>query len=374
MRVLSRPFPFAATVAARSLLLLALVVGGGGLLCTTGCKGRKAAPAAIPVEGLAAIPATADAVVGVDIARVAQAPLVSRGAALLLASDAALSARWAQLKNACQLDLSAFRSLLLAVGNAPPPTSKNAASAPMVRAVLVVASGPVTEANVSSCVRQMVGAGGGSLTGRTAQGRTIYQVKDGARAVWFGFGTANTIVLGSNEAFVEQALGAGPKIESNPEFAARRAVLSAGQTELPPLWAIGNVAPQVGGGLVRATGGKITAGPKAFVLSADLANGLAFALRVFLASDADAKELKSFIDSQLGVLALAAQWRNLGPVLTKMKTAQDASQVAITAGWTTDDLNQLLSAIDTSGLKKETAPPLTNPVPAGSSAAADVSK
>lgn len=329
-------------------------------LLAPGCKKKSAGSSNAPeISGLGAVPVSADVVVSFDVPAIAGAPLVQQAAAKLLLRDASLASRWDRLRTACKLDPMAMKNVVLALGPAvATPTAKGSA-APLTaapdagKAVLMVVTGPLVESDFASCVRSMVGAGGGSLTAKTVAGRTIYEAKEGLRGVWFGFGKADTVVLGSTEAYVAEALGNGPKISNNSDFSAWLALIGNGS----PLWAIGRVDQRVGEGLIKATNGKLAAGPRAILLKADLKDGLKVDLQVQMGTGADAKELESFVDTQLGLLQMAAQWKKLGPLASKLKASLRGTSVLFVADWTMDDLNQLLSVIDSAAPADETAPP-----------------
>ena len=48
--------------------------------------------------------------------------------------------------------------------------------------------------------------------------RTVYEAKDGNRVMDFAFVRPDTVVLGSNEAFVTEAIGTGKKALDNAEL------------------------------------------------------------------------------------------------------------------------------------------------------------
>ncbi len=323
------------------------------------CKKKAAGGAGLAERsGLGAVPASADVVVSIYVAAISSAPLVQQAASKLLLRDSALAARWERLHTACKLDPMAMKQVVLALGPARAAAPAGSA-APMTaapdagKAVLMVVTGPLVEADFASCVRSMVGGGGGTLTAKTVAGRTIYQAKEGVRAVWFGFGKADTVVLGSTEDFVTDALSSGAKIGNNPEFTGWLALIGGNA----PLWAIGRVDARVGEGLVKATAGKVVAGPRAILVKADLKAGLNLDLQVQMATAADATNLESFAKAQLGLLKMAAQWKNLGPLAAKLATKLNGTSLQFRADWTTDDLNQLLSVIDSAAPDNETAPP-----------------
>ncbi len=316
-------------------------------LALAGCGKKKASsgPAA-DVTGLSAIPASAVAVVAIDVPRVLNAPLVDHAVDVLLQRDPVLAERWKQLHDSCKLDPKQFQRVAIAMG---PHTGAQPGTGP----VLVVATGKLVETELAACVRTMVGTGSGSLTATPLGNRTLYQAKDGTHAMFFAFGRPDTVVMSSNEAFVTDALGAGKKLPDNPEMAKWIAMAD----QKAPIWAAGRVDERVGQGLVKATAGQLAAGPVAMIVSADLSNGAKLELGGVMASPSDAKALESFAKTQLGGLAMAAQAFSLGTLVDKVQIAADASVVRMSATLTSDEVNQLVSVLDGGKGSAQSAPP-----------------
>jgi hypothetical protein len=311
----------------------------------TACKKRSGAPSPA-VAGLAAVPATAEVVIVADVSRVASSPLVTRAADQLLLRDPGLAARWQQLHDHCKLDLAHIRHVVLAIG-------PHAGPHPGTGPVLMVATGSLVETQLAACVRAMVGQGGGALTAKPIGGRTLYQAKDGNRTMFFAFSRPDTVVLGTDEAFVTEAVGTGKKALDNPELAhwIRLADLKA------PLWAAGRVDPRVRQGLIRVTEGKLSAGPEAIVLAIDPTGGAKIEVGAIMASAADAKTLESFGKTQLGLLAMAAQARSLGTIVDKIHISADHEVVRFAAALSIDDVNRILSALDGGGATEQDSTP-----------------
>lgn len=318
-----------------------------------GC-GKKSKP--LPdVSGLAAVPASATAVVVADVARVADSPLVQRAVDQLLLRDAELNERWQKLADTCKLDARSLKHLVLAIG----PTQ---GTGPGTGPVLMVATGKLVEAELASCVRGIVGQGGGTLTAKPLGTRTLYQAKEGNRTMYFAFGTPDTVVLGSNEAYVSEALGTGKKATDNPELASWMALAD----QKAPLWAAGKVDERVRGGLVKLTSGQISQGPRAMVMSANPEDGLALEVGAVMASEQDAKTLESFAKSQLGLLAMAAQAQSLGKVVNKITISAEKQVVRFKAALGTEEVNLLISALDGGGVTAQDSPPAPETGSAGS--------
>lgn len=334
-------------------LLVALVAAL--VLCGSGCKGKsKAAPP--PIAGLGAVPASATAVVSIDVARVAGSPLVERAVEKLLLQDAELSTRWQRLREECKLDVVAtVKHVVLALG--PAPAAGSGGGAP----VLMVVTGKLAEAELAACVRSLVGKGGGTLSAKTAEGRTLYQAKEGNRSVWFGFGRADTVVLGSQEAFVTEALGSGKKVGENPDLATYMAL--ADQKE--SVWAAGQVAPELAERLLRPAAGALKAGPRGFIVSLDASKGARASLGAIMASEEDAKALELLARQQLALLSMAAQAKGLGRIVGKISSVAEDKTVRISVTLDPSEINQLLSAVDSAGTGSQDAPPAepSQPVP-----------
>ena len=84
------------------ILAAFLVLGAAG----PGC-GKKQALSGPPPEltGLAVIPASVEVVVGADIAKLTDSPVIDRAVEQVVMRDAALSERWQRLKDECKIDL-----------------------------------------------------------------------------------------------------------------------------------------------------------------------------------------------------------------------------------------------------------------------------
>src|SRR4051812_34032876 len=177
----------------RALLLCSLAA-----VFAVGC-GKKTHKRAPEVTGLAAIPATAQVVIVTDVVKVSDSPLVERAIDQLMARDADLASSWQRLHDNCKVDLGKIKSVALAIG---PKTG----DAPGTGPVLMVATGQIAETELAACVRAMVGQGGGTLTGKDALGHTLYEAKDGKRTMYFAFSRPDTVVLGSSEAYVTEAI------------------------------------------------------------------------------------------------------------------------------------------------------------------------
>lgn len=322
-------------------------------LVFSGC-GSKRTKAPPEVAGFQAVPASATAVVVADVARLIDSPLIGRAVDQLLLREPVLNERWQQLYNTCKLDARRLKQVVLATG---PHEGKGSGTGP----VLMVVTGQLVETELATCVRTMVGQGGGTLTAKDLGGRTLYQAKDGNRTMFFAFGKSDTVVMGSNEAYVTEALGSGKKITDNTELIGWMKLVD----DKAPLWAVGKVDDRVRSGLVKLTSGQIKEGPQAMIVSANPSEGIALEVSAVMASEADAKTLESFAKTQMGLMAMAAQAKNLGTVVDKVTISTEKSAVRFKAALTASDVNLLISALDGGGITAQDSPPAT-PTAAGS--------
>jgi hypothetical protein len=303
-----------------------------------GC-GNKKAPSGPPPEltGLAVVPASAVAVVGLDLSKLDDSPVIDRAAEQLLAREPVLGERWRRLRDECKIDLGKqIKRAMLALG--PPRGAPSPGTGP----VLMVAVGSLPEAALRDCVTKLVGTGGGALTGTAVDGRTVYLAKDGNRTMYFAYSRPDTIVLCSDEAYLAEALGAGPKATSNPDLTAWRQLVN----QDAPAWAVGRTDPRVRDGLVQLTQGKVSGGPLAFAFNLDLFEGVKLQLTAVMATPEQAKSLESYVKGELALLIAAAQLKSLGALVGKLTVAADDSRVQFRAALTNADVNLLLSALD----------------------------
>ncbi|MGE5185611.1 MAG: hypothetical protein ACM31C_26300 [Acidobacteriota bacterium] len=339
-------------IAGRCAVVLAAALAFGG------CRKNSSGPSP-EVSGLAAVPASAEVVLAVDVPRVMGSPLVERAVDALLARDPDLAARWQKLHDSCKLDLDQIKHVVLAIGPSRPaegatPRDSSPAPPPGTGPVLAVATGKLSETDFARCVRDMVGQGGGSLTAKDVAGRTLYEAKDGKRTMYFAFGKPDTVVLGSNEAFVTEALGAGKKALDNPEL--KHWIELADQNA--PMWGAGRVDERVRQGLVRVTNGQLKAGPTAIVMSADTTKGAKLDVGLVMATPEDAKTLESFANTQKGLLGYAAQVKRLGTLVDKLAISATGDLVRFRIDVGVDELNQLLSTLDGKGsAAQDSSPP-----------------
>ncbi len=328
--------------------------------------GKRADRAPAPeLTGLAAVPATAEVVIGVDVEKLGASPIVERAAAQLLLRDPQLAASWEHVREACKIDVhKQVKRLMVALGPRSPafadslhsgPAAPNAR--PGTGPVLMVATGALVETDLASCMRSLVGKGGGTLTAKPLNGRTLYQVKEGNRTMFWSFGRPDTVVLGNTEAYVVEALGDGKKALDHPELAAWIKLAD----QHAPVWAVGRVSERVRQGLVRVTDGKLKTGPLAFVGSLDPSAGAKLDLGAVMSSGDDAKALESQAKAQLAGLVMIAQLKSLGTLVQKLVIAVEGSVVRFRANLSMDDVNHVLSMLDGGRPPAQDSPPASGP-------------
>jgi hypothetical protein len=330
-------------VTPRAALVAALAFAVG-----CGKHGQPSSDAAA-VTGLSAVPKGAVAVVGVDVARLTGDPLVVRAVEQLLVRRPELQERITALETACHLDLtSKVKRVILAAG---------ARGADNQTPILMVATGQITEADLTACLGNAVGSGGGKVTTASGTEHSIYEVEEGRRRVYYAFGAADTIVLGNQAAWVDQALGTGPKVTDDADMKTWLGMSGATGDHAAPMWLVAKVDPKVGEGLVRVGQGQIKAGPKAVFGSMDPGGGVKAELGAVMSSEDDAKALESFSKSQVGLLALGAQLKGLGPVVQKVAIARDSAVLKFDLALSEDEVKQLFSVIDTAASRPQDAHP-----------------
>lgn len=337
---------------ARTAIAALAVIAAGLTAGASGCSKKASEPKGPPPEltGLAAVPASAEVVIGADVRKLASAPMIEGVVEQLLLRDAALAERWGRVRDDCKIDVARqIKRVMLAIG----PASASGGSAG-TGPVLMVVVGSIPEADLKDCVTKLVGSGGGALTGKLVFDRTLYLAKDGNRTMYFAYGRPDTIVLGANEAYVTEALGTGKKASDNPDLATWLKLTNQNAS----LWAVGRIDTRVRDGLVQLAAGKLRSGPVALAATADLTDGANLQLSVVMASQDDARSLESYARGELGLLTAVAQWKSLGSVVGKVSVAADKEIVHFRAPLGVADLNQLLSALDGAGPPaQDSAPP-----------------
>lgn len=322
------------------IVAVAALAAAVALAGCSGCGKKKdgGSDNSLPPEvtGLSTVPANAEVVVGVEVERVVGSQIVERAVDQLVLRDKDLATRWASLRDTCKIDLTKqVKRVMVALGPSDP---KQPGTGPM----LMVAIGNLVETELEKCIQSLVGQGGGSVTAKAAGDRTLYQVKDGNRTLFFAFGRPDTVVLGSTEAYVLEALGPGKKAMDNPELAGFLKLVD----QKSPIWAAGRVAERVRKGLVDVTNKELQAGPVAFVAKLDPSQGANLDLGVVMNDAKDANTLETFAKNQMGLFAMAAQAKGVGKIVDKVQISTQDKLVSFRGNFTVDDINRLFCVLD----------------------------
>jgi hypothetical protein len=336
---------WALRIAAAALAAAAAALAGG---CGDSAE-EDAKAVAAAVEGIAAVPASADVILGADVGALARSALIERAIAGMLTADPGLREELQKLLGGCGTDpVRDVSSVLLAMDN----PEKEGAGADRV---LLVATGHLSEAKLTSCVGKHMSQLGGKLVEKTEGGRVTYQADapPGRLDVWFAFGSPETLIVSSSGEFLAEAMGTGPRVAGDASMAQ---LIKRARTPGAALWAAGRVPPAVGKGLAAATGGKVGA-PRAMFGHVAAETGLTVELGVELASAEEAKAALSLAQNQLRLLTQVAQKWRLGRSVAKVSTEAVGPTLFFRANLTDEELRQALAPID------RDAGPDQNPAP-----------
>ncbi len=320
------------------VLAATLVVGtmAVGLGCSDKKKSENDTPAKVvppAVQGLEAIPASATQVIGVDVAALANSPIVLRALERMFASKPALRDGFRKVLGDCKLDL---KSDVSSATIALIPTANGESDS------LLVAKGRFEEGALVACLGKSLNSeSGGRLETATLDGRSLYhQVGGEAPGLWFSFGSKETVLVSSGRPALEAALGTGAKFAKATTGVA--SLLSRANTSAN-LWAIGAIPSDVGEGLVGASGGLVKA-PLAVVASADLSSGLSLGADLQLRSSEEANTLISQAKAQIAAAALVLQIDSLGRMVQKAELSADGSWATLRWAITNEELQDLMGA------------------------------
>ncbi|HLU68375.1 MAG TPA: hypothetical protein VKZ63_18955 [Kofleriaceae bacterium] len=332
-------------LAAAAALLLSAAAGckddskGGG--------GGDAAKRVAAVAGMSAIPASADVVLGADVAALAGSELVQRAVGRMLLADPGLSREVDQLFEGCgfrpERDL---RTVLLAMDSGDGEADRT----------LLVATGTLKEGAIASCVARHMASVGGRLSQKAVGGRPHYHADapPDRLDVWFAFGAPDTVVVSSSPELLAEALGEGARVSSDAEMAG---LIDRARQDEPALWAAGRVAPEIGAGLKEATGGAIGP-PVALFGHIGLTAGLKAELGVVLSSPEEASSAVSLAKQQLAFLAQVAQKWKLGALVTRIQAEAKGPTVHLRLALDQAELAAALAPIDSGAPDDQTTAPL----------------
>src|SRR4051812_22149056 len=98
----------------RVVCMLGVLVLGA---CRDKPKAKATSGSASAVAGMAAVPASAQVVLSVDVPSLIDAPLVERAVGQLLARDSELTTRWQAMRDGCRIKLGdQVKNVIIAVG------------------------------------------------------------------------------------------------------------------------------------------------------------------------------------------------------------------------------------------------------------------
>lgn len=335
--------------AAPALAVIAALAGA----CREKSADEEAKAAVAAVEGIDAVPASADVILGAEVPLLARSALIERAIAGMLTTDPGLRGELEKLFAGCGFDpVRDVRSVLLAMDT---PDKAPAGS----ERVLMVASGQLSEPKLAACVSRHMSQMGGSLVQKAVGGRVHYHADapQGRQDVWFAFGSPQTAVVATSAEFLAEALGTGARLASDGPMAQ---LIHRARVPDAAVWAAGRVSPEVGKGLARATGGQLEP-PTAMFGHLAAETGLDVELGVELTDPKQAKEALSLAKNELRLLAQVAQKWRLGRAVAKIAPEAVGQTLYFRAVLTDEELRQALAPIDTdAGPNQNPAPPEGN--------------
>lgn len=316
------------------LLLVAVLVACGAKKDAEAKVRAERVAAAAAVQGLDAIPADVSVVIGLNVPRLAQSPLVQHKVMDLLARNPEAKSMLEGLIARCQIDPAKdLDSVLLALGNRPERAKRDS---------LMVVRGKLDETKLVACVKASVVEKGGTVEAKAQDGMTIYAV-GGETPLAFSFGAPDTLIVAQREALVVAARD--PKVAKVKSDAAMMALIGGADTRAA-LWGAGKMAPEVAGRLTKVTEEAIKAPADAIFGHIDLTDGMTIELDLEMASGQDAHALADFMKKQLSSYTVIAQGYGLGQVLAKTKTEAHDRVFRISLAMDPKDVEKVENLID----------------------------
>lgn len=325
------------------------------LAAASGCKekskGGAGAESVAAIDGMSAMPASIDAVLGADVPALAHSDLIDRAVTRMFLGDPGLKKAIDQLFAGCgfrpERDL---RTVLVGM-------DVDGAAAAGGERTLLVATGKLAEGPIAACVSKHLGAmGGGALVETQVAGRTHYHADapTGRQDVWFAFGSADTVVVSSTAELLAEALGKTPRLADTPAMAA---LIERARRPGAALWAAGTLPPEVARGLASASGGTLEP-PRAIFGSLGVERGLSAEIGVELASPEQANSAVALAKRQLELLAQVAQKWKLGQLVARVAVSAAEKTLLLRLEVPEAELSQVLAPIDTPGAGQQTTAPL----------------
>jgi hypothetical protein len=337
-------------VASRCNVSAAVILLAAAIGCREKSSREEAQAAIAAVDGMDAVPSSADAVLGAEVGPLSRSLLVERAVQRMLAADPGLKAELDGLFNGCGFDpIRDLGTVLVAMDN----TTETGAATDRA---LLVASGQITEGKLAACVGQHMTRVGGQLVQKSVSGRVHYHADSppGRLDVWFAFGSPKTLLVSSSAEFLAEALAGGPRLAADGQMAE---LVHRARVPGAALWAAGRVSPEIGKGLASATGGQVGP-PRAMFGHLAAETGLSAELGVELASPEEAKSAVSLANTQLRILTQVAQRWRLGRAVAKISAEASGPTLYLHLELTDEELRQALAPIDRdAGPDQNPAPP-----------------
>jgi hypothetical protein len=325
------------------------------LAAAAGCKEKSkksehGAEAVADIEGMSALPASIDALLGADVPALAHSELVDRAVTRMFLGDPGLKKEIEQLFAGCGFRPEKdIRTVLVGM-------DVDGAAVAGTERTLLVASGEFAEGKIASCVSKHMGQMGGALVETAVGGRTHYHADapTGRQDVWFAFGSQSTVVVSSTPELLAEALGKTPRLADDKPMAA---LIERARKPGVALWAAGKLPPEVGKGLASASGGQVEP-PTAIFGNLSVEKGLSSEIGVEMASPQAASTAVSVAKRQLALLAQVAQKWHLGALVARIQVRAAERTVLLQIALSEADLVQVLAPIDTPGPGQQSTAPL----------------
>lgn len=314
---------------------LALVAVASLLVCG-GCGKDKASPPGSAAPGkdetaaraldVATLPADTRVIIGAQVPRVLESPILRRLVDQALARDPDARARLEALLGRCKIALDRdVDRVTIAMGE---PAD-----------VGLLVSGKIDPAALLACVREEAG----ELAESTQHGHKVYATTREGQKVWLAFDGA-TVVAATSERWMATLLD--PARATIATRADTQALLARVDRDAA-LWGIGYLPAGTTSRMSELTGGKVSAPPKAVTFDVALGKGapLAAGLRLEMNSAADAAALVDVAEKQRDLLAIAAQRHGLGRVVTKTHIDSDGAGLRLALRLDEPDVRLLEEAI-----------------------------
>ncbi len=313
-------------------------------------KGERGAEAVADIEGMSAMPASIDAVLGAEVPALAHSELIDRAVTRMFLGDPGLKKEIDQLFAGCGFHPERdIRTVLVGMD------VDGAAVAGTERTILI-ASGELSEGKIASCVSKYMGQMGGALIETAVGGRTHYQADapTGRQDVWFAFGSKSTVVVSSTPELLAEALGKTPRLADDKAMAQ---LIDRARKPDAALWAAGKLPPEVGKGVASASGGQLKP-PTAIFGNLAVEKGLRGEIGVEMASAEEATSAVSLAKRQLALLAQLAQKWHLGQLVARIQVTSAERTVLLQLALQEADLVKVLAPIDTPGPGQQSTAPL----------------